>query len=187
MEIYEEAVADFIDAAVGTYVQVYRYLKSKTPEERDRVRRSTQYLPNTWVRLFYDKYNGYYTKTINLAARTRDDFTTKSFTEDNARDMYKILDGEHVLGTFIESAGKAGLPTGYLREAVSAIKGAIFIDFPDETKDQEQTHVSPKADVVFIGVYLDLEEIEEISTVVLENKLPRNAKVTFAEERFNNK
>ena len=80
MEIHEEAVADFIDAAVETYVQMKRFLASKTPAQRENIRNTT-YL-DVYRRVFEDHYRGYYTKRISGGSASPGDRATTVSAEE---------------------------------------------------------------------------------------------------------
>ncbi len=177
MEIYEEAVADFIDAMIATYVQVKRYLDSKPAEQQINIIENTPYLQNTYGCLFGERYNGYYTKSIGLTPDETSDTATTPTVDKNEK-RYEALSPEKILGTFIKRAGGFGLPTNYLREAVNALDGVVFLDL------EKLSSGAIKADVEFAHVFLDTNDMDMIIQYLFENKLTRNPRDVFSPERI---
>ena len=178
MEIYEEAVADFIDAVIETYVHVKRFLATKTPERREEIRRTTPFLKNTYERLFSERYNGYYTKCIATSSAITNASTSDTLTTETLQPEIHILDAKKVFYPFIEKAARFPLPVTYIHEAAKTIEGVVFIDLSGVGA------VPPQADVVFANVYLDREDIDRVISILFEGALTRNTDVVFSEERF---
>ncbi len=179
MEIYEEAVAAFIDAAVGSYMQIARFLETKTPPRREEIRSSTPYLQRTWVNLFNDTYTGYYTKNINLSTGTGDVITSHNLTLDASDLQFTVHDPGRILEPFVQSAEEYSLPTGYIREAVNALRKVVFVT---------TIHLNfslTKAEVVFADEYLQPDDIEMITRTLFEDTLTSSPAETFAEQKFN--
>ncbi len=179
MEIQEEAIAAFVDAAVETYVVVYRHLQRLSPTRRKEIIDTTEYLERTYGQVFADQYDGYYTRSIGAAAEGIDGATSASLEGKQRSAEIEVHPAGEVLGEFFERAEKIGLPVGYLREAAGAIKGVVFLDLSGTTESPP-----PRADVVFSGVFLQPEELKFISRTLLEGKLPPDPRAAFAEERF---
>ena len=181
MEMYEESIADFIDAVVDTYVSVKRFLESKPPERRAEIIHKTQYLQNTYGRVFIDKYNGYYTRTISAVTEHKDQPT--SLTWEKMADIMnlKIHEPKTALDTFILQAESNGLPVDYIKEACNAINGVIFID------PTPLGVIALQADVVFADVYLDTKDINTICATLFERKLMPDAKKVFSNNSESNK
>ena len=186
MEIYEEAVADLIDATVETYMQVRRLMARRTPEQRERVRNHPDYFQNTWVRLFEDKHNGYYTKTVTLSTNGKDKPTTDPL-EQKSPPLQEVVDARKTLEPFIEAAKKEHLPVIYISEAVQALEGVVYVRLKRPRVDGVATDDSPIADVVFVNVYLTDDEIATVSRLLFENKLVKDPGVVFIEESFSDK
>lgn len=178
MEIYEETVADFIDAVIETYVHVKRFLATKTPERREEIRRTTPFLKNTYERLFSERYNGYYTKSIATSRTITNTSTSDTLTTGTLQPEIHILDAKKVFDPFIEQAARFPLPVTYIREAAKSIRGVVFIDLSGVGV------VPPQADVVFANVYLDREDIDRVISILFEGALTGDTDVVFSEERF---
>ena len=204
MEIHEEAVADFIDAAVETYVQMKRFLASKTPAQRENIRNTT-YL-DVYRRVFEDHYRGYYTKRISGGSASAGDRATTvsagergpslppedrastvsakgraiSVSADAPSTSVPLLpfsDAKTALADFIPDARRFGLPVGYLRSAASRIKGVVFIRIGSGAQP-------PQADVVWAAAPLPNDDMKRVQRVLFEGLLTPDPKVVFAEERF---
>ena len=205
MEIHEEAVADFIDAAVETYVQMKRFLASKTPAQRESIRKTTTYL-DVYRSVFEDHYRGYYTKRISSGSASAGDRATTvsagergpslpaedrastvsaegraiSISPDPPATSVPLLpfsDAKTTLADFIPDARRFGLPVGYLRSAASRIKGVVFIRIGSGAQP-------PQADVVWAAAPLPDDDMKRVQRVLFEGLLTPDPKVVFAEERF---
>jgi len=205
MEIHEEAVADFIDAAVETYVQMKRFLASKTPAQRENIRNTTTYL-DVYRSVFEDHYRGYYTKRISSGSASAGDRATTvsagergpslppedrastvsaegraiSVSADAPSTSVPLLpfsDAKTTLADFIPDARRFGLPVGYLRSAASRIKGVVFIRIGSGAQP-------PQADVVWAAAPLPNDDMKRVQRVLFEGLLIPDPKVVFAEERF---
>ncbi len=182
-EIYEEAVGDYIDAVIGTYMQTRRFLDSKTAQRREEIRSKTNYLKNTYSRLFKDKYEGYYlqglqTKDGNGEAESDIDLSLDASSQSTTGSLLAvsdIQDAEKVLGEFIEKCQDSGLPTKYLKQAMQNIQGVVWLETGDD---------GIAADVVFAQGQLSAEDIEVINHLLFENILTTSTQAVFAESRF---
>ena len=178
MEIYEEAVADFIDAIIQTYVYVNRFMAKKTPEERERIRSKTKFLQNVYERLFYDAYNGFYTKNIVIPTNVKDSPTSKTLQNIDVNQQFKIHSAKKIFASFIEQAEKSHLPVKYISEAAKTISGVIFLEL------RAGDGMLSRAEVVFADVYLDKEDMNYVSQVLFEGKMSKDLNVLFSEKRF---
>jgi len=205
MEIHEEAVADFIDAAVETYVQMKRFLASKTPAQRENIRNTTTYL-DVYRRVFEDHYRGYYTKRISSGSASAGDRATtvsaeRRGTSLSAEDpastpsaesraisvaaadratsvpLLPFSDAKTTLADFIPEARRFGLPVGYLRSATSRIKGVVFVRIGSAAQP-------PQADVVWAAAPLPGDDMKRVQRVLFEGLLTPDPKAVFAEDRF---
>ena len=192
-EIHEEAVADFIDAVIDTYVTTKRFLSTKTPERRAEIIRDTQYLQNTYGGIFSGQYSGYYINRI-LMQQTDDAATTASATA-SADDRgtsgaaeIEIHDAKPAFAEFLQQAQNFSLPVAYVREAVNAISGVVFIDFENNAQAEDSAAEGPapgiQADIVMAYVFLERSDLERIMQFLFEGILTEDIAQTYAENRF---
>ncbi|MBN1865771.1 hypothetical protein JW916_00625 [Candidatus Sumerlaeota bacterium] len=187
LEIHEEAVADFIDATVETFVFVKRFMADRTPEKREEIRGSG--LMRSYRTVLGDSYTGYYTRSIvaetpgaDAAPRDDSDATTSSLESappETPVAEVEILDSRGVLDDFIRDARAFGLPVGYVREAADAMRGVVFIDM-----GSAETTSTIHADVVWSNVSLSDEDKTLIERILFEGLLAGEPREVFAEEKF---
>jgi hypothetical protein len=203
-EIMEEAVGDFIDAVVGTWIQMKRFLAEKSSERREEIRGNPRYM-GLWARLFKESYTGYYTRTIQVDAHsaqtgslfTKDGLTSAGFavlesltTGSLAQSglsstgltllgsiEYRIVDPSAALDDFVKDAEAFGLPTRYIRQAKEGLEGVVFLTIPAGLKP-------PQADVVMAPESLAPTDLVRVARVLFEDHLTSDSWAAFSEDRF---
>jgi len=213
MEIHEEAVADFIDAAVETYVQMKRFLASKTPAQRENIRKTTTYL-DVYRSVFEDHYRGYYTKRISSGSASAGDRATtvsagERGTSPSDRAPSPSMSHERPTSASVEgqniriSADATATSVPLLPFSDAKITLADFI--PDARRfglpvgylRSAASRIKgvvfirigsgaqpPQADVVWAAAPLPNDDMKRVQRVLFEGLLIPDPKVVFAEERF---
>jgi hypothetical protein len=169
VEIHEEAVGNYLDAVVGTYIQIRRILMQKPPERRKELLSNPRF-QRIWTRLFEDSYTGYYTASIRESSETSSSLKTKKPIDSHQMTTDDLSDAQSVLDPFVKKAENAGLPVGYLRETIGRLQGIYFLD-------SQQGQII--ADVKFSKKSLEPSDMQEIGRLLLEDRLTSDTHAVF--------